>query len=79
MSEIEELITKGNIENIDCKNQEEFFNKVNEELKGLDYVENSFLDAIKEREEKFPTGLQTNKYCIPVFRLSHHKSLEAVC
>lgn len=64
MSEIEKLITKGNIENIDCKNQEEFFNKVNEELKRLDYVESSFLDAIKDREKKFPTGLQTNKYCI---------------
>ena len=64
MSEIEELITKGNIENIDCKNQEDFFNKVNEELKRLDYVESSFLDAMKDREKKFPTGLQTNKYCI---------------
>lgn len=64
MSELEKLITKGNIENIDCKNQEEFFNKVNEELKRLDYVESSFLDAIKDREKKFPTGLQTNKYCI---------------
>ncbi|WP_321387837.1 PTS sugar transporter subunit IIA [uncultured Enterococcus sp.] len=40
--------------------QEEFFSYIFQKLKQKDYVEESFFEALKERERDYPTGLKTH-------------------
>ncbi|WP_170924685.1 PTS sugar transporter subunit IIA [Candidatus Enterococcus clewellii] len=40
--------------------QDEFFSYIFQKLKQKDYVEESFFDALKEREKDYPTGLKTH-------------------
>ncbi|WP_176215243.1 PTS sugar transporter subunit IIA [Cytobacillus gottheilii] len=52
---------------LEVKSKEEFLEKVSIELETKKYVKNSYKDAIKARELKYPTGLQTEiiKVAIP--------------
>lgn len=40
--------------------QEEFFSYIFQKLRQKDYVEESFFEALKERERDYPTGLKTH-------------------
>ncbi|WP_166667275.1 PTS sugar transporter subunit IIA [Companilactobacillus nuruki] len=52
--------------NIDAANEDDVFNYVAEQLKSNDYVNDGYLEAIKTREEKFPTGLLAPKITLAV-------------
>lgn len=39
--------------------QREYFQKIYQKLKQLNYIEGDYLNAIIEREKEYPTGLQT--------------------
>ncbi len=54
----EELI----VTNLKVESKEDLFKVLYEKLYNSGFVKESFLDGIKSREEKFPTGLQLNKY-----------------
>ncbi|MDO4594734.1 MAG: PTS sugar transporter subunit IIA [Tissierellia bacterium] len=62
MNEISELIYQEliDLEN-DSKNKDEFFEQIATKLEELNFVEESFNKAIKEREAVFPTGLEFSK------------------
>ncbi len=51
---------------IDCQNKEELFNKVYEKAFKNKYVKKDFLKKIKEREEKYPTGIELSKYSVAI-------------
>lgn len=57
-----ELITINN----DSKTIEEFFTNASDILMERGYVKESFLDAILEREKKYPTGLEMPKIVIAI-------------
>lgn len=57
-----ELITINN----DSKTVEEFFTNASDILMERGYVKESFLDAILEREKKYPTGLEMPKIVIAI-------------
>ncbi|MDN6251293.1 MAG: PTS sugar transporter subunit IIA, partial [Tetragenococcus koreensis] len=46
--------------------QEHFFRVVSNDLKEKDYVEQSFEEAIIEREKIYPTGLQLDNFTIAI-------------
>ncbi|MFD1415754.1 PTS sugar transporter subunit IIA [Oceanobacillus jeddahense] len=48
--------------NHSSQNQEELFEEVARELVSLEYVNESYQEALVQREQSFPTGLKTN-YC----------------
>lgn len=50
------------VTNLEVKSKDDLFNVLYEKLYNAGFVKESFLDGIKNREEKFPTGLQLNKY-----------------
>jgi PTS system galactitol-specific IIA component len=47
---------------LEVETKEELFEKLYKKLYDSGFVKESYLDGIKKREEKFPTGLQLNKY-----------------
>lgn len=52
--------------NIDVDNEDELFDYVGERLKTLNYVNDGYIGAIKEREKKYPTGLKAEKMTLAV-------------
>ncbi|AMD87373.1 PTS sugar transporter subunit IIA [Actinomyces radicidentis] len=48
------------------EDQEDFFNRMVEKLRASGYVEDTFLDAIKAREEIYPTALPTQPEAIAI-------------
>lgn len=44
---------------LEASTEEEVFEKIGERLKELGYVNEGYLDGIKQREQRFPTGLIT--------------------
>lgn len=46
--------------NVSLENQDQLFDWMANELEKKDYVTKDFRDAIKKREQEFPTGLQLN-------------------
>lgn len=48
--------------NLEVEDKDDLFKVLYEKLYNAGFVKASFLDGIKSREEKFPTGLQLNKY-----------------
>ncbi|PAB00348.1 PTS sugar transporter subunit IIA [Enterococcus canintestini] len=52
--------------NLDVKDQVDFFNKVSDRLLVQNVVEDSFKEAITEREKRYPTGLQLENFAIAI-------------
>jgi len=52
--------------NIECNDQDEFFELMFNEAKNKGFVEDTFLSKIKERESVFPTGLAMNNYSVAI-------------
>ncbi|MFR0586592.1 PTS sugar transporter subunit IIA [Lactobacillus porci] len=44
---------------VDANNRKELFAEVGARMKKLGYVKDSYVDALNQREEEFPTGLMT--------------------
>lgn len=51
---------------MEVQSVEEYFNKMAEKLVLLGYVENSFLEAVKTREKKFPTALPIKPFSVAI-------------
>ena len=51
---------------LDVKSTDEFFEVMSAKAKQLGYVNESFLSAIKEREENYPTALPTMPYPVAI-------------
>lgn len=61
--------------NVSDSSLEDLFDNVSKHLVQLGYVKDTYLDALRDRESEFPTGLET-KYCniaIPHTDASHIK------
>ena len=57
---IEHLVNSDLINlNFSVDNVDELFEKVAEILRSKEFVKSSYIDALKKREEEFPTGLKT--------------------
>lgn len=57
---IEHLVNSDLINlNFSVDNVDELFEKVAEILSSKEFVKSSYIDALKKREEEFPTGLKT--------------------
>ena len=56
-SSVSELLKNGELYFIDCKDQENLFSFLNEQLLERGMVKETFYNALKEREKKFPTGI----------------------
>lgn len=54
------------ITNLAANQKEEVFRELYNKLYESSYVKESFLNAIIEREKKFPTGLQLSKYNVAI-------------
>lgn len=52
--------------NLDVNDQVDFFSKVSDRLLVQNVVEDSFKEAITEREKKYPTGLQLENFTIAI-------------
>ena len=50
----------------DVADQTEFFDKMAEKLEKLGYVKDTFAEAIKTREAKFPTALPVEPYPVAI-------------
>lgn len=51
---------------MEAANADDFFDQMARKLYKLGYVEDSFKDAIKQREEKFPTALPLKPYSVAI-------------
>ena len=51
---------------VSCKNQDDLFEFIAKLTFELGYTNSSYLEAIKEREKKFPTGLPILPYSIAI-------------
>ncbi len=51
---------------MEAKDQNDFFEKMSAKLQKLGYVEDTFLEAIKLRESKYPTALPTEPHAIAI-------------
>ncbi|MCR2044479.1 PTS sugar transporter subunit IIA [Anaerosalibacter massiliensis] len=51
---------------INCENKDELFNKIYEEAFKNKYVKKGFLKKIRDREEKYPTGIELSKYSVAI-------------
>ena len=56
-SSVSELLKNGELYFIDCKDQENLFSFLNEQLLERGMVKDTFYNALKEREKEFPTGI----------------------
>lgn len=67
MSILKELIHPEliNLEN-HSKNQADFFDEASKALESKGFVNNTFVEAIKKREENYPTGLELEKISIAI-------------
>ena len=61
-----ELIEDGLFLELNSTNKEEFFEELFQILFDKKMVNDEFLDAIKKREEEFPTGLETSTMGVAV-------------
>jgi len=67
MDIISELVREELIDlNNDNTNVEDFFRQASDKLIELDYAEDTFFEAIYEREKKYPTGLELPKIVIAI-------------
>lgn len=63
----EQMLHKELIQlDVEAKDQSDFFEKMSAKLEKLGYVEDTFLDAIKTREAKYPTALPTEPFAIAI-------------
>ena len=60
------LIEDGLFLELNCTNKEEFFEELSKILLDKKMVSDDFLEAIKKREEEFPTGLETSSMGVAV-------------
>lgn len=51
---------------LDVKNTDEFFQVMSDKAKALGYITDNFLNAIKKREEAYPTALPTQPYPVAI-------------
>ena len=51
---------------IDVSSQEDFFNRIGQELYAHHLVKESFIQGIKQREAKYPTGLPSFPYPVAI-------------
>lgn len=50
----------------EVKDQNEFFDKMAEKLRGLGYVKDTYAQALKTREANYPTGLAVEPYPVAI-------------
>ena len=62
--DLKDLMENGYYIEMDVRNTEEFFKTLYPFLLKKSYVNESFLDAIEEREGRFPTGIEMEQYNI---------------
>lgn len=58
----EELI----LTNVECATKDEFFNEISTFLLEKGYVTEGFKEGLKQREQKYPTGLRTEPYHVAI-------------
>lgn len=54
------------IKNVDFENQNTLFENIGKILIGKDYVVPEYIEAIKEREKSYPTGITTSSFCVAI-------------
>ncbi|WP_084034799.1 PTS sugar transporter subunit IIA [Anaerobacillus alkalilacustris] len=52
--------------NFDCTDRDDFFEKISTVLVEKGYVKETFKQAIKQREDEYPTGLRTVPYHVAI-------------
>lgn len=59
-----DLIRNGDLIDSQAKSYQELYKEIDKKLQEMNYVETDFLEAILERERKYPTGIETGLYNI---------------